>query len=379
MRGAGSGPALLPGRLWCWSCTQGGCRHGQTRCCQPCLCPCCLAVPSLARRFPLGAVEAECSRWACPCLKPVQMGMCLRVCVGQRHALSRESQASGVPLPWPWFLASISRFTVWYLWIHCVLLNKPLSNNLLFSPRPVLHPATVSFPVLCSESASTKDVYFRQRHLGRDFWVPLTNSSYLASAACILSKESIFHGHLAKERELAHVLRCRMDRQTPAAGQGSGWGSTFAALRVTAVLQNRRPQSAGGCVTGVGAGGSPSNTAAALSILTSLHAALLPPPPSTSLLQGRAAWPCVCLGPFLRRLPKQVVCWEVDLKKQAVTTGLSPGAERGADRELLRHCSCRYKFCYSPAFQCGFISKTGISVTFFESSCSPYPLKAFSS
>lgn len=48
------------------------------------------------------------------------------------------------------------------------------------------------------------------------------------------------------------------------------------------------------------------------------------------------------------------------MKKQAVTTGLSPGAGHGADGEPLRRGSCKYEFCYSPAFQCGFISKAGV-------------------
>lgn len=63
---------------------------------------------------------------------------------------------------------------------------------------------------------------------------------------------------------------------------------------------------------------------------------------------------------FLRQFPKQEVCCEVSLKKQAVTTGLSPGAGHGADGEPLRRGSCKYEFCYSPAFQCGFISKAGV-------------------
>lgn len=72
----------------------------------------CLAVPSPSRRFPVAAAEAVCSCWACPCLEPVQVGVFLRGCVGQRHALRRESQAPGVPVPWPWFLAIISRFSL---------------------------------------------------------------------------------------------------------------------------------------------------------------------------------------------------------------------------------------------------------------------------
>lgn len=63
---------------------------------------------------------------------------------------------------------------------------------------------------------------------------------------------------------------------------------------------------------------------------------------------------------FLWQFPKQEVCCEVSLKKQAVTTGLSPGAGHGADGEPLRRCSCKYEFCYPPAFQCGFISKAGV-------------------
>lgn len=143
---------------------------------------------------------------------------------------------------------------------------------------------------------------------------------------------------------------------------------------VTAVLQKGRARSGGDFVSGVDAGGSPSSSSCC-SLCPDISRCSSAP--STSLAPG-------CRIPasgraFLQRLPKQVVCWEVCLEKQTVTTGLSPGAECGADGELLRHCSCRYKFCYCPAFQCGFIFKTGIFVTSSESSCSPDLLKAFSS
>lgn len=142
-----------------------------------------------------------------------------------------------------------------------------------------------------------------------------------------------------------------MDRQAPAAGAGVRLGRYIPCPSVSQPCRLSQVWMLGAL---------PAAAAAALSVLTSLHAALFPPP---RWLQGGAARPRVCPGLFLQRLPKQVVCWELGLKKQAVTTGLPPGAEWGADREPLRHCSCRYKFCYSPAFQCGFISKPGIFIT----------------
>jgi len=65
-------------------------------------------------------------------------------------------------------------------------------------------------------------------------------------------------------------------------------------------------------------------------------------------------------APFPRPFPKQKVCCGLSLKKQAVTTGLSPGAGYGADREPRRRRSCTYEFCCSPAFQRGFISKARV-------------------
>lgn len=103
----------------------------------------------------------------------------------------------------------------------------------------------------------------RQRR-GGDFSTSLANSSYLAGGACILTKATIFCGHLAEGRELAHVLGHHMDGQTLAAEVGVGLGHcVLCPSGVKATLQKGRALSGGGRVTGVGAGALPAAVPAA--------------------------------------------------------------------------------------------------------------------
>lgn len=105
--------------------------------------------------------------------------------------------------------------------------------------------------------------------------MPLTNSSYLANGVCILSKASIFHGHLAKGTELAHVLRCLMDRQTP----GVSLGQHIPCLSLLQPCCRREGHGVEGTLSQVWMlGALPAAAAAALRVLTSLDAALPPPP-----------------------------------------------------------------------------------------------------
>lgn len=88
-------------------------------------------------------------------------------------------------------------------------------------------------------------------------------------------------------------------------GRGRAGAEHSLPFCVTAALQ-REGHGVEGAVSQVWVlGALPAAAAAALSALTSLHAALLPPPRS---LQGTAARALRVPGPFLRRLPKQVAC-----------------------------------------------------------------------
>lgn len=85
-------------------------------------------------------------------------------------------------------------------------------------------------------------------------------------------------------------------------GRGQAGAVHSLPVRVTAVLQNGRARGVRGCVSGVDAGGSPSSSSScSLSVLTSLGAALLPPP---RWLQGRAARPPRVPGPVPAAAPK---------------------------------------------------------------------------
>lgn len=119
VRGAGSGPALLRGSP--------GAGHARSEAAST-------ARLSAASRAFIPAV------WPCPALLVASLwglwrpgvpagharasdrasSRCRWECVwegvwGRGNALSGESPASGVPVPWPWSLAIISRFTLGYL------------------------------------------------------------------------------------------------------------------------------------------------------------------------------------------------------------------------------------------------------------------------
>lgn len=154
-----------------------------------------------------------------------------------------------------------------------------------------------------------------------------------------------------------------MDGETLAAEVGVRWASRSLPWRVKATLQEGRALSRGGCVTGVGAGGSAGSRRRSSSSCSPCRNVSVGAQRGSPHLAPSQVWlpdPCVQPARFLRQFLKQEVCCGVSLKKQAVTTGLSPGAGHSADGEPPRHSSCKYEFCYSLAFRCGFISKTGV-------------------